>query len=138
MIDDEEALQDNGLIEVDGCNVAECKNFSCGICEEENKIPRTIGHFTADCTFYPNCYFKQLQRAKAENDTLHITIEKLKGDLYVAEDSLKDYQEHYNKLESENEKLKKALEEVKNYCNECNLKADYTACEILTIIDASD
>lgn len=33
------------------------------------------------------------------------------------------------------EKYKQALEEVEKYCNECNLKADYTACEILTIID---
>ena len=49
---------------IDGVDVSGCKNFSCGICEEENKISRTINHFTADCTFYPNCYYKQLKRSQ--------------------------------------------------------------------------
>ena len=39
------------------------------------------------------------------------------------------------KLLAENDKLKQALEDIKKYCNECNLKADYTACEVLKIIN---
>lgn len=86
---------------IDGVNVAECEFF------KEN---RGFNCFKKKgCTENSNCYFKQLQRAKAENEILHITIEKLKGDLCIAEDSLRDYQEHYNKLEAENEKLKKAI-----------------------------
>lgn len=51
---------------IDGVDVSGCKNFSCGKCEEENKIPKTINHFTADCRMYPNCYFKQLARKTQE------------------------------------------------------------------------
>ena len=54
----------NKQIIIDNVDVSECKNFSCGTCEEENKIPRTINHFTADCRMYPNCYYKQLKRAE--------------------------------------------------------------------------
>jgi len=117
---------------IDGCNVLEERKFlihtdkySIG---EDGLIDRKI-------PFIYMCYdlALQLQRAKAEleqykndiasgvgciqckkeleNDTLHITIEKLKGDLYIAEDSLRDYIEHYNKLEAENEKLKLMLSE---------------------------
>ena len=32
-------------------------------------------------------------------------------------------------------KYKQVLDEIENYCKECNLKADFTACEILDIID---
>ena len=51
---------------IDGVDVSECKNFSCGKCEEENKIPRTINHFTTDCRMYPNCYYKQLKAKEQE------------------------------------------------------------------------
>ena len=51
---------------IDGVDVSGCENFSCGICEEENKIPKTINHFTADCRMYPNCYYKQLKRKEQE------------------------------------------------------------------------
>ena len=62
---------------IDGCNVAECKNFSCGICQEENKKPRTMEHINVDCAFYFNCYYKQLQRLKAKNEKLKTKNEQL-------------------------------------------------------------
>lgn len=94
---------------IDGCNVAECKYFN-KVVNEEPYCNIDEEHLYT-CSSDDNCYFKQLQRAKAENEILHITIEKLKGDLCIAEDSLRDYQEHYNKLEAENEKLKLMLSE---------------------------
>lgn len=32
-------------------------------------------------------------------------------------------------------RYKQALDEIENYCKECNLKADFTACDILNIIN---
>ena len=55
---------------IDSVDVSGCENFSCGICEEENKIPKTINHFTADCRMYPNCYYKQLKRKEQECEEL--------------------------------------------------------------------
>lgn len=55
---------------IDGIDVRGCKNFYCGICEEENKIPRTINHFTTDCRMYPNCNYKQLKRKEQVLDEI--------------------------------------------------------------------
>lgn len=46
MIDDEETLKDNGLIEIDGVNVAECWHFNsewnnCNICKDLIKTKKT-------------------------------------------------------------------------------------------------
>lgn len=91
---------------IDGCNVLECEFYQIEANELYPKAQYCGSMRNTFCANEPNCYFKQLQRAKAENEKLHITIEKLKGDLYITEDSLRDYQEHYNKLQAENEKLK--------------------------------
>ena len=63
---------------IDGVDVRGCKNFYCGICEEENKIPRTINHFTADCRMYPNCNYKQLKRKEQECEELKKTLTEIK------------------------------------------------------------
>lgn len=63
MIDDEETLKDNGLIEIDGCNVAECKHFEDADCFNPAET-------VLSCESQPNCLFKQLQRLKAENEKL--------------------------------------------------------------------
>ena len=114
---------------IDGCNVAECEfssidwenKFVCEICAITTKSMK----YALYCNENKNCYFKQLQRAKAEleqykndiasgvgciqckkeleNDTLHITISKLKADLSQAETSLYAWK-------AENEKLKKELD----------------------------
>lgn len=34
-----------------------------------------------------------------------------------------------------NNKYKQALDEIEKYCKECNLKFDYTACDILGFIN---
>ena len=63
---------------INGVDVSGCENFSCGICEEENKIPKTINHFTADCRMYPNCYYKQLKRKEQECERLMSTLTEIK------------------------------------------------------------
>ena len=70
----------------------------------------------------------EVQRLKQEN-------EELKKDLKAeTEQAQKWYQretdKHFIAI-----KYKQALEEIRKYCEEQNLKADYTACEVLTIID---
>ena len=57
---------------------------------------------------------KENEKLKKERDTLSVTRNKLLGDLWVVEENLKDYIEHFNKvsdelgqLKAENEKLKK-------------------------------
>lgn len=79
MIDDEETLKDNGLIEIDGVNVADCEhlwkdnsvidlNF-CRINFDNNYFSNGIP-CCDKCNKHPDCYFKQLQRAKAKNEKL--------------------------------------------------------------------
>lgn len=133
---------------INGIDVSECKNFSCGICEEENKIPRTIEHFTADCTFYPNCYFKQLKRLQQELDIKEKMLDKFTigssetlEKLQKENEGLKKLKKYYegfvancrycdewymdkcNYIKKDN-KYKQAIEEInilaKNYCNACD------------------
>lgn len=85
---------------IDGVDVSGCENFSCGICEEAKKIPRTINHFTADCRMYPNCYYKQLQREKQNSQESRDTAikgfnraEELKTVLKRKEQECKDLRE---------------------------------------------
>ena len=72
-----------------------------------------------------NCYElqEQLQQLKAANeelqktnDTLTVTRGKLLGDLWIEEESLKDYVEHYNKAIDELDQLKQTLAEIEEFC----------------------
>lgn len=63
---------------IDGVNVAKCVRFT-----EE-------GHYCdlgGTCDGWDNCYFKQLQRAKAENQKLKQALEEIKNLLYTAENT---------------------------------------------------
>ena len=84
-------------IMIDGVDISGCKNFSCGKCEEENKIPKTINHFTADCRMYPNCYFKQLARKTQEYEELKEEISKLQLNEYHYKNELKKYKKGIHK-----------------------------------------
>lgn len=144
-------------IYIDGCNVAKCK-YTNGL---YNGVYGCINlNLNPACFKNPNCYFKQLQRAKAE-------LEQYKKSKQASYEAMQREWNaainEYRKIILENEKLKKevetwsyqaekraeigdvwydtalkykqALEEVAKYCNKCNLKADYTACEVLKIIN---
>lgn len=54
---------------IDGVNVAECVYI-----ENERCLNYLFGY---ECKDNPNCYFKQLQRAKAENEKLKARINEL-------------------------------------------------------------
>lgn len=41
---------------------------------------------------------------------------------------------HYKQLKRAEQKLDK----IKEYCNNCNLKADFTACDVLKIIEGKE
>ena len=55
-----------------------------------------------DCKYNPNCYFKQLVRKTQE-------CENLRGSFHDTNEQLKDYKEHYDKQSEEYQKLKQDL-----------------------------
>ena len=56
----------NNEVIIDGCNVAECEFFGkYNVCKAYVYMPKSCG-----CDYNPNCYFKQLQRIKSENEEL--------------------------------------------------------------------
>ena len=99
---------------IDGVDVRGCKNFSCGICEEENKIPRTINHFTADCRMYPNCNYKQLKRKEQECEELKKQRQADKG--LITSTGKMNYQlmQKYGKLENCIIQIKEIAEKCRN------------------------
>lgn len=91
---------------IDGCNVAECEFYDykyCKLCDMKAALDELIVHRQyCDRTINQNCYFKQLQKAKAENERLKEDKKQL----------LKD-------CNSCNfHKYKKALEEVREIVSE--------------------
>ena len=127
MIDDEETLKDNGLIEIDGCNVAECKYFN-NVINEEPYCNIDEEHLYT-CNSDNNCYFKQLQRAKAENEKLKSrnklykkiikeNIEKANNNFMILTACLQgnlsiDEVKEYVKLNAKNDELKRKLKSYK-------------------------
>ena len=63
---------------IDGVNVAECEFFGkYNVCKTYVNMPKPCG-----CEYNPDCYFKQLQRAKAEIEKLKAEIEDYKQAIY--------------------------------------------------------
>lgn len=116
MIDDEEALKDNGLIEIDGCNVAECDCYDNTYCLWSKKYHEI--RITPKCEIVKDCYFKQLQRAKAENEKLE-NRNNLYKKIIVENLDVEDVDDfkNYAKFHQENKKLKKALEDIREDLN---------------------
>ena len=116
----------NKSIIIDGVNVAECENYkhafsALQIEEYHDCVERAL---ICPCNTRPNCYFKKLQRLKAENEKMKIKNKS------IAKDSLVDIREilchgrtfydcYFNsdKLSRTDDmalKYKQALEEIKN------------------------
>lgn len=112
---------------IDGCNVAECKhlwkdnsvielNF-CRINFDNNYFSNGIP-CCDKCNKHPDCYFKQLQRAKAELEQYKIKYPII--DCYRC----KNFQEN-KVLKAENEKLKEHLKQWQKF-----LSKGYCDCEV--------
>ena len=79
-----------------------------------------------------------LHQIKARERLYQSTLQNLKNDLkkfceridVTPHSSCPEYQEMFY-----NNKYKKVVEEIDDYCNQQNLKYDLTACEILSIIE---
>lgn len=90
---------------------------------------------------------QQLNKLKTENEGLKDDIEGLKRNLLDKENrsaryylitSHREWNEMYKKIDyqrNKKEQAEKKLKRIEEYCKEQNLKADYTACEVLQIVD---
>lgn len=67
---------------IDGCNVAECEFYQIEANELYPKAQYCGSMRNTFCENEPNCHFKQLQRAKAENEKLKAEIEEYKQAIY--------------------------------------------------------
>ena len=121
---------------IDGVDVSECEKLgetidgiTCGLGKRIRFANEIITKHNL-CKNNPNCYYKQLktkqqecEELKKERDTLSITRNKLLDYLWVTEENLKDYMEHFNKASDELDQLKQTLTEIKeiakNMNNEC-------------------
>lgn len=81
---------------------------------------RGVEEFWFECKNNPNCHYKNWKRKeqeceelKEERDTLSVTRNKLLDDLWVAEENLKDYIEHFNKASDGLDQLKAENDELK-------------------------
>lgn len=98
---------------IDGVDVSGCIYFKMN-----NKMPMcracNSGVGSPYCEYHKDCYNKQLARKTQECEELK------KANIHIDN----------NRMIKSN-KLKK----IEEYCREQNLKADYTACKILQIMD---
>lgn len=79
------------------------------------------------------CAFKCLDNTFC--DEAKIKIDKLELDKDCLNVSLETARKYRGIAEADRDKYKQALEEIRSYCDEQNLKADYTACYITNRID---
>lgn len=93
-------------ITIDGVDVSGCGYFDDNECMIAGfGINEAILY--CHCKSNPNCYYKQLKQSEQRIVELNKTIQA----------------------------KEQKLEKIKSYCVEQNLKADWTACEILKIIE---
>ena len=147
---------------IDGVDVSGCKHYknrTCIIYYYLTDMPFD----EAKCELNPNCYYKRWQRKEQECEAYKMEAEEgkeinaelkaMQKDLYLENQKfcyqIEELTKQHNQLKTElkdmtirkinylNESLgyKQKLEKIKDYCVEQNLKAYWTACEILKIIE---
>lgn len=79
-------------------------------------------------------YIDKLKELIKSNERLQKENEDLKAEIDRQKDTI-TYLQNYDMCHKILIQYKQTLEEIRSYCEEQNLKADYTACEILSIID---
>ena len=95
---------------IDGVNVAECEFLGkYNVCKAYVYMPKSCG-----CDYNPDCYFKQLQRAKAENERLSELTCVNCGEKFLSPTGSELY-EKIVQLKAENEKLDEELRTYKKY-----------------------
>lgn len=145
MIDDEEELKDNGLIEVDGCNVAECEFIDNGEVKNACKLGywTDVLDYTPNCVNNKKCVFKklalQLQRAKAELEqykkSKQASYENMQEQWNKAVNELRDLKasdqiEFKQYYKAENDKLKAENEWLNNANRKFLLDKDFLTLEL--------
>lgn len=91
---------------IDGVNVAECND----IYGKEWINPQCLGDGAGWCKDHPNCYFKQLQRIKANIDQLKKENEELHLKYAGCKTANTGINELNSELKTENEELKAKIE----------------------------
>ncbi len=57
---------------------------------------------------------------------------------FTIEDELEFAKVAVKKAEQKLREKEQKLDKIKEYCNDCNLKADFTACDVLQIIEGKE
>ena len=124
---------------IDGADVSECGFFHP---EYGDKYCHIALAFSEDygecleCENNPDCYFKQLQRLKAENEELIKDIERRKqwrvNSIYTIKklsDNAKAYIRAFNNSNIEINELKQALEEIREIAKVCKDRSECFSCK---------
>lgn len=89
---------------IDGVNVTECEHYTTmEDCDGIHDLCEQIDDY---CSIKKNCYYKQLQRLKQENEELKEKINKFQWD--------NPYYILYENVVTQRDKYKQALEEIRN------------------------
>ena len=111
---------DNEQIIIDSVDVSGCPHYKTGDC------------FISPvwCNQFYNCEYKQLARKEQE-------LEPFKDDYFKNLDTktIAELAKKSIRLTAEYRKLENILRDIKEICLQQNLKADFTACKILDIIN---
>ena len=132
---------------IDGVNVAECCCFENNRCLWTKKYYETC-KVAPPCEAVKNCYFKQLQRMKKENEELksrnaNLRLNLATYDLPEVKKVLTDWRTgeldiKFKKLQKKYEKLYKALEEIRVRVNKLVDSKGYAEVEEDRIIQLLD
>ena len=116
-------------------DVSKCKEYGLRNCE--GKLIHWCHTYDDHCQDFDNCYYKQLkakeqecERLSNDNHTLLVTRQKLLNDLWIAEESLKDFKEICDKQCEQLEAYKMEAEEGKEINAELKAELTRANCQI--------
>lgn len=88
--------------------------------------------------YQANILLDNVKRLEKENERLKARLRPLEDSYFKGLSSIEiaELAKKSIRITAENRKLEYALQETREYCEEQNLKADYTACEIIDKINS--
>ena len=97
-----------------------CEDDNCKHYGNKEQCEKTHCYYRSYSKLYTvyKCKEQECERLEEVNNTLTITREKLLGDLCIAEESLKDYTEHYNRQSEEVDQIKAEVKSKTEYIQE--------------------